>query len=487
MEPVGPIEPTKLVRGVYEGPGSHGALRAASGTRGMRAVLRAFPDEGYFRALSTSRDRDGEVPPVTLSPAAGGREGTLSPGVLDRDLARIVGRHPDTETVVLVRSDAARLSEGEPPVPEPPENPETGRSVKLVTCEEIPPGAGEVAAADRVVGEIVRAHARPLPKSPEPTVNLFGPPALNPRAAAEYEEAGRLLGLLGVGVNARVPLGGGTRELSRLSRAWANLVLYRETGESATLYLQDELEMPRITTPMIGAAGTGAALRAVGNSCNLDPDKVQRVIWGELGTTSKLPWLSRLIPPELLRGRRAAVFGDLTYTLGIGYALAREVGLEVIWAGTYLEHLGRDFLFNANSFTDDAFVTDDPDEVAARVENSDPDLLIGTHLESEAAEALGIPFLQLCPPTTIQPFIENPLMGYTGSSLLADALEGCLRRPERKPKATPRELPWTEEALEELEEVPAFLRGRARRLAEEHAREVGTREVTRELFGRSRI
>jgi light-independent protochlorophyllide reductase subunit B len=78
-------------------------------------------------------------------------------------------------------------------------------------------------------------------------------------------------------------------------------------------------------------------------------------------------------------------------------------------------------------------------------------------------------------------------MGYSGSSFLADALESSLRHSTQKLKAPPRSLPWTEEALEELDEVPAFLRGRARRLAEDHAKEAGAQEITREVFERSRI
>lgn len=476
----------KLVGGVYEGPGSHGALRAASGTRSVRAVLRALPSEVYFRALFTSRDRSGDVPPITLSPVLENREGRLTPGEPGRDIARVVVQHPSTEAVVVVRSDTTLLSgEGMPEV-DLPDNPKTGQPVKLVTCGEISAGTKELEAADLVVAELVKAHAKPLEKSHEPTINIFGPPMLNPRVSAEYEETERLLGMLGIGVNARVPWGGSTRELSRLSRAWANLVIYRETGESATLYLQDEFEMPRITTPMIGAAGTGSVLRSLGDLCGLEPNKVQRVIWSELGTTSKLPWFARLIPPEALRGRRAAIFGDLTYTLGLGYALAREIGMEVAWAGTYLEHLEKDFLFNANSFTDEAFFTDDPSVVADLVQKTEPDLLIGTHLEREAAVALGIPFLQLCPPTTDQAFVERPLVGYSGSSFLADALGEHLQRPQPRPKTSPREVPWSEEALEGLEEIPAFLRGRARRLAEDHAKESGAREVTHEVFVRSR-
>ncbi len=82
-------------------------------------------------------------------------------------------------------------------------------------------------------------------------------------------------------------------------------------------------------------------------------------------------------------------------------------------------------------------------------------------------------------------------MGYTGSTVLADALEGALREPRTRERAessqsAPRTPEWTEEALEELEEIPAFLRGRARRLAEEHARTLDSPAVTPKILEESR-
>jgi light-independent protochlorophyllide reductase subunit B len=347
----------------------------------------------------------------------------------------------------------------------------------------------ELEASDLALVELVRAHASNQPKSLAPTVNIFGPPIFGPNAAAEVAEIERILGLIGVGVNARVPLGASVDDLSRLTRAWANVVLYREVGESASLYLQDEFGMPRVTTPPVGSVGTGAVLRAVGELCSLDRLQVQRAVWAELARTAKLPWYARLAVPETFRGRRAALFGDFTYTTGLGYTLAREVGLKVAWAGTYLKYLEKDFLFHAATFTDEAFVEDDPQAVAARVEATTPDLLIGTHLEEEIADALGMPFLPLCPPVVEHPFAERPLMGYAGSSIVADAIDGALRAPwelREEPEPTISGLAWTEEALEELGEIPVFLRGRARRLAEEHARALNSPEVTPEILEESR-
>jgi light-independent protochlorophyllide reductase subunit B len=245
--------------------------------------------------------------------------------------------------------------------------------------------------------------------------------------------------------------------------------------------------MQRVTTPMIGAAGTGAALRTIGELCHLDPRKVQQAVWAELARTAKLPWYARLHKPETFRERRVAIFGDFTYPLGLGYALAREVGLEVVACGSYLVHLERDFLFHAHTFTDEAFVEDDPEEVAARIEASEPDLVVGTHLEEGVADSLDVPFLPLCPPAAHSPFVGRPLMGYTGSSVLADALDDVLGRTEEEPETVEVVgLPWTDEALEALAETPSFLRGRARLLAEERARELDSTEVTREVFLESR-
>src|SRR3712207_3726353 len=306
----------------------------------------------------------------------------------------------------------------------------------------------EIEAAELALEDLIRARMHDKPeRSPYPTVNLFGPPIFGPGAEAEYAEADRLLDMVGVEVNARVPLGANAVDLGRLPRAWANVLLYREIGESATLYLQDEFGVPRVTTPMIGAAGTGAVLRSVGELCQLDPKSVQRTSWAELARTAKLPWYARLEPPETFQNRRVAIFGAFTYPIGLGYALAREVGLEIIACGTYLTHLERDFRFHAHSFTEGAFVEDDPDRVATRIEAAKPDLVVGTHLEEGVAESLGVPFLSLCPPVSDTPFVVRPLMGYAGSSVLADTLDKVLRENGRE-QAREAGMQWTDEALQ---------------------------------------
>jgi light-independent protochlorophyllide reductase subunit B len=484
--------PVKLLRGVHEGPGSHGMLRVSAGMRGVHAVLRATPEEWYLPALLAARgESSGPGPaPVSLSPLPPGprAEGSRAPGDTKSDITSAARRNPETGTFLFVRSEAALLSGEEPPKLELPEDDETGWSPKLVTCGWESTRLREHEAADLTLEELVRAYAMPAKRSEQPSVNIFGPPMFGPNARAEMDEAARLMQRIGVEVNARLPLDAGGEDLKRLPRAWANLVLYREVGDAATLYLRDEFGIPRVTTPMIGAAGTGSALRAVGSLCALDPRQVQRAVFSELSQTARLPWYARLASPETFAGRRVAIFGDFTYAVGLGYVLAREIGLEVAPCGTYMEHLQQDFLFQTASFTEDAFVTDDPEEAAARIEAARPDLVVGTHLEEPVAEALGVPFLPLVPPAAQDALVERPLMGYAGSSILADHLRGALRKVPRdtvQGEDGPG-VPWTEGALEELENVSPFLRGRARRLAEERARELGAAEVTRRILRESR-
>lgn len=478
----------RLLRGVYEGPGSHGSLRVAASMRRLRAVLRAYPEEGYFPALYGAHARAGEMPPVSLSPIRERSEGLKIPGNLERDLKEAVHRYPRTDAVLFARSEAALLAGEKVPEITLPDSPETGRKIKLVTCDWEEPGMSEHEAADLTIESLVRAHAAPHERSAIPTVNVFGPPIFTPGAKAEFDEAKRLLERIGVSVNAQIPLGASVEDLVKLPRAWANLLLCREFGDAATLYLQEEFGMPRVMSPMIGASGTGAVLRAVGELCSVDEERVRRAMFSELGRTAKLPWYSRLTPPEVFRGRRVAIFGDFTHAVGLGYTLSREIGLEVTACGTYLKNLGQDLLFQAGTFTEAAFVSDDPEEVATRLKRSDPDILIGTYLEEEVADSLDVPFLQLCPPAARQPLAERPLMGYSGAATLADAVDEALRRARSRPETREEPgLPWTEEALAELEEIPAFLRGRARRLAEEHAREVGSPRITRDILEEARL
>jgi light-independent protochlorophyllide reductase subunit B len=481
----------KILRGVYEGPGSHGILRIAASINGIHAVLRAYPGEWYFPALYGSWTRTGEPAPVTLSPVRDRPGGSWAPGDLAQDLSGVVRRRPEAETLIFARSEAALLSGEGAPILALPENPKTGLSPKLVTCEWESPSIREAEATDLSLAELVKAHAQHGPKSPSPTVNLFGPAAFGPNATAEYDEVERTLRLVGVGVNVRAPLGATVEDLSQLPRAWANVVLCRETAESTSLYLQDVFGMPRVTTPPVGSVGNGGGLEgrrptvlpgpevgAAGGVGGASPDD-QAAMVRSAGRARDLPGAPRgpLRRPYLHDGSGLYAGPGGRPGGSVGGYVPRAPGERLSLPRPHVHRRG--------------VRRGRPRGRRRPFEETAPDLLVGTHLEREVAEALDMPFLPLCPPIFEHSFAEKPVMGYVGSTILADALEGALREPRSRVRAEPsRSAPrvpeWTEEALEELEEIPAFLRGRARRLAEEHARTLDSPEVTPEILEESR-
>ena len=168
----------RLVRGVYEGPQSYGILRTATSIRGVHTVLRALPGEAYFPTLYGTRERTGELAPVTLSPLREQPEDSMAPGNLSRDLSGVLRRHPRAETIVLARSEAvAALGGGGPE-----SLPETGaRSPDLVTFSWEAAGMKETEAAELALEDLIRAQERTLPTgAPTPRSTSSGRPSSLP-------------------------------------------------------------------------------------------------------------------------------------------------------------------------------------------------------------------------------------------------------------------------------------------------------------------
>ncbi|MDQ3638554.1 MAG: hypothetical protein M3426_11280, partial [Actinomycetota bacterium] len=164
--------------------------------RGVHAVLRAYPDEWYFPALHGAWTRTGEPAPVSLSAVREHSGGSWAPGDPTRDLAGMARSRPEAEALIFARSETALLAGEGTPILSLPENPETGLSPKLITCEWESPEVREVEAGDLGLAELVRAHAQRQQRSPAPTVNIFGPLVFGPNAAAEVAELERTLGLV---------------------------------------------------------------------------------------------------------------------------------------------------------------------------------------------------------------------------------------------------------------------------------------------------
>jgi light-independent protochlorophyllide reductase subunit B len=177
-------------------------------------------------------------------------------------------------------------------------------------------------------------------------------------------------------------------------------------------------------------------------------------------------------------------------------------------------------------------ITDDYLDVEARVAELQPELVLGTQMERHIAKRLGIPCALISAPMHVQDFPARhaPQMGFEGANVLFDtwvhplmmgleehlltmfrgdfefhdgAAASHLGHGAAKPAAATAALPadivapaaqaapasgpivvsgWAPEAQKELQKIPFFVRGKARRNTERFAAERGVALITVETL-----
>ncbi len=501
----------ELTLWTYEGPPHVGAMRVATSMEGVHYALHAPQGDTYADLLFTMIERRDRRPHVSYSTFQardlGGDTAEIAKTTVREAYERfrpevlLVG---ESCTAELIQDQPGALAEG------------MGLPIPVVPLDLPAYSKKENWGANETFYRLVRgllasrADVEPPPRAPEarPRANLLGPSALGFRCRDDVREVTRLLASIGVDVNVVAPEGATAADLLRLPEADVNVCLYPEVARSACTWLERTFGQPTIATVPIGVGATRDFLREVAARTGVDPGAALEA------DASRLPWYSRSVDSTYLTGKRVFLFGDATHVVAAARVAREELGFDVVGLGTYSRELAREVRAAAAQHGVDALITEDYLEVEARVAELQPELVLGTQMERHVAKRLGIPCAVISAPFHVQdcPARYSPQMGFEGANVLFDTwihplmmgLEEHLLAMFRDDfefhdRAAPSHLgaeapagspapeaegpvAWASEARAELQKVPFFVRGKARRNTERFAEERGISTITVETL-----
>lgn len=497
----------QLTLWTYEGPPHIGAMRIATAMDGLHYVLHAPQGDTYADLLFTMIERRDARPPVTYTTFQARDLGGDTAELFKTACAEAYARF-QPQAMIVGASCTAELIQDDPgglakalalPIPVIP--------LELPSYQK-----KENWGASETFYQIVRGLVQPGQREAvnKLSCNILGPTALGFRHRDDLTEISRLLARLGITVNVVAPLNATPDDIRRLPEAAFNVVLYPEVAETAGRWLERNCRQPMTTVVPIGVSATREFIAQVAGFAGIEvPSDVGEV---------RLPWYSRSVDSTYLTGKRVFVFGDATHALAAARIAKEELGFDVVGLGTYSREFARPVREAAQKLGLEALITDDYLEVEAKVAELQPELVLGTQMERHIAKKLGIPCAVISAPVHVQDFPArySPQMGFEGANVIFDSwvhplmmgLEEHLLHMFRgdfefndkaapshlgaaavKPAAAPAPTPvhaepggWAPDAEKELQKIPFFVRGKARRNTERFAAERGLALITIETL-----
>ena len=499
----------KLSVWTYEGPPHVGAMRVATGMKGLHYVLHAPQGDTYADLLFTMIERRNHRPPVTYTTFQA-RDLGSDTATLFKDACREAYERFKPQALIVGASCTAELIQDDPGgLAEALELP-----VPVVPLELPSYQRKENWGASETLYHLVRSLAHPMERTEEITCNILGPTALGFRHRDDVTEITRLLNGLGIGVNVCAPLDATPADLQRLSAAHFNVPLYPEIADQAARWLEKNHQQPWTKTTPIGVGATRDFIAEISTLVG------RTVLTDE--SDLRLPWWTRSVDSTYLTGKRVFIFGDATHAIAMARVATEEMGFEVVGLGCYNREFARPLRKAAEQYGVDALITDDYLEVEEAIEASQPEMILGTQMERHIGKRLGIPCAVISSPVHVQDFPArySPIMGWEGANVLFDTLihplvmgleehllhmfrEDFEFHDQAGPShlsghapaapATPEPVPehvaataentaaantqgapsWHPDAEKELRKIPFFVRGKARRNTEKFAAEKG--------------
>lgn len=260
----------KLTVWTYEGPPHVGAMRVATAMRGLHYVLHAPQGDTYADLLFTMIERRDHRPPVTYTTFEGRDLGADTAGIF-RDTCRAAYERFVPQAMIVGASCTAELIQDDPGGLA-----ETmGLPIPVIPLELPSYQRKENFGTDETFFQIVKALAKPMPRSAEVSVNLLGPLALGFRHRDDIEEIKHLLAQMGIAVNVVAPFGATPEDIARLGAAHANILMYPEHAEAAARHLERVCDQPYTKTVPIGVGATHDFVNELAQICGVEPKSTQ--------------------------------------------------------------------------------------------------------------------------------------------------------------------------------------------------------------------
>jgi light-independent protochlorophyllide reductase subunit B len=261
----------KLTLWTYEGPPHVGAMRIATAMRDVHYVLHAPQGDTYADLLFTMIERLPRRPPVTYTTFQARDLGKDTAELFQSAVREAYARFAP-QAIMVGSSCTAELIQDDPsglalalnlPIPVVPlELPSYQRKENW--------GASETFY--QMVRTMCHGRSRAPRTSGRPRCNLLGPTALGFRHRDDVTEITKLLDQIGIDVAVVAPLEATPSDLTNLIHADFNVLLYPETGQQAASWLERQFGLPFTKTIPIGNGATRdfiaevAALAGIGST-----------------------------------------------------------------------------------------------------------------------------------------------------------------------------------------------------------------------------
>lgn len=498
----------KLAYWMYAGPAHIGTLRVASSFKNVHAIMHAPLGDDYFNVMRSMLERDRNFTPVTASVVD---RNVLARGSQEKVVDNITRKDREEHPDLIVLTPTCTSSILQEDLQNFVERASLDAKSDVLLADVNHYRVNELQAADRTLHQIVEFYTEkarkkgelPTDKTPEPSVNILGISTLAFHNNHDCTELKRLMKDLGITVNAVIPDGASVHELKNLSRAWFNIAPYRELGPMTAQYLEQTFGMPCIDITPMGVVETARFIRAVQKLLNDRGVAVdyEEFIDEQTRFVSQAAWFSRSIDCQNLTGKKAVVYGDATHAAAVTKILAREMGIHVVWAGTFCKYDEAWFRNEVSEYCDEILITDDHTVVGDAVARVEPAAIFGTQMERHVGKRLNIPCGVISAPIHVQnfPIGYKPMLGYEGTNQLVDLIYNSFtlgmedhlleifgghdtKEVITKGLSSDSEMNWSKDGLAELNKIPGFVRGKVKRNTEKFARDRGLSEITAEVL-----